>query len=160
MLFRSTGKDVLISGFKTPWTVNCEYEFTMQHYTEVNYAIIPHTQLCGCAIMGIGMHVKSFLEGCAQKKRKPFQPVFPINAAVVLMSFPIDISFNISKLYTHAKQITAKPAVPVILEANDDSIAANNEEFQKINLLRLWNWRTKDSRYMSLNPTSPSLTII
>ena len=113
-----TGKEVLISGFKTPWSVNCEYDFSMQHYHEVNYAIIPHNQLCGCAIMGMGMHVKSFLEGCINQRER-FRPVFPINAAVVLMSLPDGINFDTSKLYSGVKDIQIRPAVPKILTAND-----------------------------------------
>ena len=73
-----TGLEVLISGFETPWTIKCEHDFTMQHFYEVNYAVIPHNQLCGCAIMGKGMHVKTFLEGCYEE-RDQFRPVFPVN---------------------------------------------------------------------------------
>ena len=131
-----TGTEVLISGFDTPWSVNCEYDFFIQHYHEVNYALIPHNQLCGCAIMGTGMHVKSFLEGC-NDQRERFRPVFPINAAVVLMSLPKGINFDTSKLYFSVEDVPMRPAVPQILTANDHSIASNDDDFKTIELLKV-----------------------
>ena len=130
-----TGNQVLISGFKTPWTVKCQYDFTVQHFEEVNYAVIPHSQLCGCAIIGEGMHVRTFLEGC-YKERESFRPVFPVNAAVYLMS-PVDLRLNLSKLYSSVQEISFKPSAPQILEADERSIAQEDDDDLFIDLLKV-----------------------
>ena len=131
-----TGNEILISGFKTPWTIKCEHEFTMRHYHEVNYAVIPHTQLCGCAILGQGMHVKTFLEGCLQE-RSSFRPVFPINAAVYIMSEPKSLNISLNKLYMHASEIPFHPKSPTILEASDDNIAQQDDDDLVMDLLKV-----------------------
>lgn len=75
------GQDLLISGFDSDWTLNCQSKSVPMRFQGHPYAIIKRTSLCGCSLASRQTYISPHYEGCASAL-DDFRPKYVINAAV------------------------------------------------------------------------------
>ena len=130
---------VLLTNLGTKWQFRCNDQNVPVRVKGSNFAVIPNSVFCGCALIGHTYFIPQRLKDC-KNKPEHIRLYYPVNAAV-LSVFNANIQegkllANLSEIYIAPQDLKLPTLDLEISKANDDILADNNLK-QEIDLKRV-----------------------
>ena len=130
---------VHLTNLNNDWQFRCKNENVPIRLEGSNFAVIPRTAFCGCALIGRTYFIPERIEECPNKT-EIIKLQYPVNAAV-LSVFGLDLKEgkylnNLSDVYTVPQDLDL-PVLALQQHLQGDDILADGEFKQELNLKRV-----------------------
>ena len=130
---------VLLTNLDNDWQFRCKDENVPIRLAGSNFAVVPRTAFCGCALIGRTYFIPERIEDCPNKT-EVIRLKYPLNAAV-LSVYGYDLKEgkylnNLSDIYTVPQNLDL-PSLSLQQHLHGDDILADGEFKQELNLKRV-----------------------